>query len=75
MVVGCVGLWVECWILGRWRHLFRTTAHAREGAAAVVESEACIVAALNNKARGMFALILELRMVDYVESNVYDSMR
>lgn len=62
----CVGLWVECWMLGRARDLFKATAHAREGAAAVAEKVVGIVAALNNKARDMFALILGLRMVDYV---------
>jgi hypothetical protein len=42
----------------------------------VVESVVGIVAAaLNNKARGMFALILGLRMVDYVDLNVYVSRR
>ena len=77
-MVGCVGLWVVCWMLGRWRHLLKATAQAREGAAAaaVVEKVVGIVAAaLNNKARDMFALILGLRMVDYVDLNVVDSKR
>lgn len=53
-------------MLGRWRHLFKATAQAREGAAAAAVVEKAvfgIVAALNNKARDMFALILGLRMV------------
>ena len=65
-------------MLGRWRHLLKATAQAREGAAAaaVVEKVVGIVAAaLNNKARDMFALILGLRMVDYVDLNVVDSKR
>jgi hypothetical protein len=41
----------------------------------VVEKAVGIVAALNNKARDMFALILGLRMVDCVDLNVVDSMR
>lgn len=65
-------------MLGRWRHLFKATAQAREGAAAAAVVEKAvfgIVAALNNKARDMFALILGLRMVDYVDLNVYVSRR
>lgn len=71
-MVGCVGLCAAYWTLGRLRHLFKTTVQAREGA--VAESVVGIVAALNNKARDMFALILGLAMVDYVVLNVNISM-
>ena len=73
-MVGCVGLCAVCLTLGRARDLFKATAQAREGA--VAESAVgIVVAALNNKARDMFALILGLRMVDYVDLNVVDSKR
>ena len=72
-MVGCVGLCAVCLTLGRARDLFKATAQAREGAA-VAESVVGIVAALNNKARDMFALILGLAMVDYVVLNVNISM-
>ena len=73
-MVGCVGLCAVCWTLGRARDLFRATAQAREGA--VAESVVgIVVAALNNKARDMFALILGLAMVDYANLNVNVSMR
>jgi hypothetical protein len=78
-MVGWVRLWVACWRLGRARDLFRATAQAREGAAAAVVAESVVgivAAALNNKARDMFALILGLPlMVDYMISNVVGSMR
>ena len=77
-MVGCVGLWVACWTLGRARHLFKATVQAREGAAAaaVVEKVVGIVAAaLNNKARDMFALILGLPLMDYAVLNVDGSKR
>ena len=75
-MVGCVGLWIGSWRLGRWRDLFKATAQAREGAAvAAAESVVGIVAAaLNNKARDMFALILGLAIVDYMVLNVNVSM-
>ena len=73
MAVVCVDLWVGCWMLRRARDLFKATAQAREGVAA--DSVVGIVAALNNKARDMFALILGLRMVGYVDLNVYVSRR
>jgi len=61
-------------MLGRLGHLLKATAQAREGA--VAESVVgIVVAALNNKARDMFALILGLAMVDYAILNVYVSMR
>ena len=63
MAVVCVDLWVGCWMLRRARDLFKATAQAREGVAA--DSVVGIVAALNNKARDMFALILGMRMVGY----------
>jgi hypothetical protein len=58
-------------------HLFRATAQAREGAAAAVVEKVVgiVVAALNNKARDMFALILGLPVVDYVVLNVVDPKR
>lgn len=75
-MVGCVGLCTVCWTLGRARDLFRATAQVREGAAAVAESVVgIVVAALNSKARDMFALILGLAMVDYANVNVNISMR
>lgn len=62
--------------LGRLRHLFKATAQAREGVAAAAEKVVVgIVAALNNKARDMFALILGLAMVDYAILDVDVSMR
>jgi len=75
-MVGCVGLCAACWTLGRARDLFKATAQAREGAAvAVAESVVgTVAAALNNKARDMFALILVLAMVDHVVLNVVGSM-
>jgi len=73
-MVGCVGLWVACWTLGRARHLFKATVQAREGA--VAENVVGIVAAaLNNKARDMFALILGLPLMDYAVLNVDGSKR
>lgn len=75
-IVGCVGLCAVCWTLGRARDLFKATAQAREGVAAAAEKVVVgIVAALNNKARDMFALIPGLAMVDYAILDVDVSMR
>lgn len=68
LIVGCVGLCAACWTPGRLRHLLRATTQAREGAAAAVEKvdDGIInAAALDNKARDMFALILGMRTVGY----------
>jgi len=55
MVVGCVGLCAACWTLGRFRQdLLRATAQAGEAAEQV--NGIIVVAALDNKARDMFAL-------------------
>ena len=64
MVVGCLGLCAACWTLGRFRQfLLRATAQAGEAAEKV--DGIIVVAALDNKARDMFALILGMRMVGY----------
>lgn len=63
LMVGCVGLCAAGWTLGRPKHLFRATAWAREGAAAAEKVDGAIIAALDIKARDMFALILGMRMV------------
>ena len=63
LMVDCVGPGAACWTLGRFRHLLRATARAREGAAAAEKVDGVIVAALDIKARDMFALILGMRMV------------
>jgi hypothetical protein len=68
-MVGCAVGCTACWTMGRFRHLF-ATAQAREGAA-----EASVVGIVAfNKARDMFALILELLM-DCGISNVVGSKR
>ena len=55
MLVGCVGLCAACWTLGRFRQLLlRATAQAGEAAEKV--DGIIVVAALDNKARDMFAL-------------------
>ena len=54
LMVGCVGLCAAGWTLGRPKHLFRATAQAGEAAEKV--DGIIVVAALDNKARDMFAL-------------------